>query len=137
VAFPTIYNGAFEDPDHTDRARIALMISNDVILRVAFEGHASVIDSRLVCSERGPATGDGGAPKRRADLRLCWDLAEDLLQMETGATTSTVLSAGIDRDRHRGPRRPRVRKAKPDIRRLQTLRDTRQGDPVRAMRRQE
>jgi hypothetical protein len=38
-----------------------------------------------------------------------------LRAQETGGTTSTVSSAGIDRDRHRGPRRPRVRKAKPDI----------------------
>jgi len=48
----TIYNGAFEDPDYAARARVALMMFNDVILRVAFEFHASVIDLRLVCSER-------------------------------------------------------------------------------------
>jgi lysophospholipase L1-like esterase len=47
----TIYNGAFEDPDYARRARVALMMFNDVILRVAFEHHASVIDLRLVCSE--------------------------------------------------------------------------------------
>jgi len=48
----TIYNGAFEDPDHAARARVALMLFNDVILRVAFEHHASVIDLRLVCGEK-------------------------------------------------------------------------------------
>jgi hypothetical protein len=47
----TIYNGAFEEPDYAARARVALMLFNDVILRVAFEHHASVIDLRLVCSE--------------------------------------------------------------------------------------
>jgi hypothetical protein len=47
----TIYNGALEDPDQAARARVALMLFNDVILRVAFEHHASVIDLRLVCSE--------------------------------------------------------------------------------------
>jgi hypothetical protein len=52
VTICTIYNGAFEDPDHAARARVALMLFNDVILPVAFEHHASVIDLRLVCSER-------------------------------------------------------------------------------------
>jgi hypothetical protein len=52
VTICTIYNGAFEDPDHAARARVALMLFNDVILRVAFEHHTSVIDLRLVCSER-------------------------------------------------------------------------------------
>jgi hypothetical protein len=52
VTICTIYNGAFEDPNHAARARVALMLFNDVILRVAFEHHASVIDLRLVCSER-------------------------------------------------------------------------------------
>ena len=52
VTICTIYNGAFEDPDQAARARVALMLFNDVILRVAFEHHASVIDLRLVCSER-------------------------------------------------------------------------------------
>ena len=36
----TIYNGAFEEPDLAARARLALMMFNDVILRVAFEHHA-------------------------------------------------------------------------------------------------
>ncbi len=33
------------------RARVALMMFNDVILRVAVEHHASIIDLRLVCNE--------------------------------------------------------------------------------------
>lgn len=48
----TIYNGALEDRSEAARARVALMMFNDVILRVAFEHHASVIDLRLVCNER-------------------------------------------------------------------------------------
>jgi len=52
VTLCTIYNGAFEDPDMAARARVALMLFNDVILRVAFEHHASAIDLRLVCNER-------------------------------------------------------------------------------------
>jgi len=48
----TIYNGALEDHDFASRARIALMMFNDVILRVAFEHRASVIDLRLVCNEK-------------------------------------------------------------------------------------
>jgi hypothetical protein len=47
----TIYNGAFDDADEARRARVALMLFNDVILRVAFEHRASVIDLRLVCNE--------------------------------------------------------------------------------------
>ncbi len=54
VAVCTIYNGAFEafdQPDFGHRARVALMMFNDVILRVAFEHHVSAIDLRLVCTE--------------------------------------------------------------------------------------
>jgi lysophospholipase L1-like esterase len=47
----TIYNGALEDPSEAGRARVALMMFNDVILRAAFAHHASVIDLRLVCNE--------------------------------------------------------------------------------------
>lgn len=47
----TIYNGALEDAAQAARARVALMMFNDVILRVAFEHRASVIDLRLVCHE--------------------------------------------------------------------------------------
>jgi hypothetical protein len=51
VTLCTIYNGAFEDTRLARRARVALMMFNDVILRVAFEHQASAIDLRLVCSE--------------------------------------------------------------------------------------
>ena len=48
----TIYNGALEDREVATRARVALMMFNDVILRVAVEHHASIIDLRLVCNEQ-------------------------------------------------------------------------------------
>jgi hypothetical protein len=46
----TIYNGNLE-PTQARLARMALMMFNDTILRVAFEHAADVIDLRLVCSE--------------------------------------------------------------------------------------
>ena len=72
----TIYNGAFEDPDEAARARVALMLFNDVILRVAFEHHASVIDLRLVCSEKADyanpiePSGQGGMKIAQAIARV-------------------------------------------------------------------
>jgi GDSL-like Lipase/Acylhydrolase family len=75
VTICTIYNGAFEDPDYAARARIALMLFNDLILRVAFEHHATVIDLRLVCSERADyanpiePSGPGGMKIARAIVR--------------------------------------------------------------------
>lgn len=47
----TIYNGHFEDPREARLARIALMLFNDVILRMAFEHRLDVIDLRSVCDE--------------------------------------------------------------------------------------
>ena len=46
----TIYNGNLE-ADVAPLARVALMMFNDVILRVAFELGLRVIDLRLVCTE--------------------------------------------------------------------------------------
>jgi len=46
----TIYNGCFEDPGFQRIASTALMLFNDVILRVAIESRLSVIDLRFVCS---------------------------------------------------------------------------------------
>jgi hypothetical protein len=48
----TIYNGNFPDPEFQRIASTALCVFNDVILRVAFEHGLTVIDLRLVCSER-------------------------------------------------------------------------------------
>jgi hypothetical protein len=71
----TIYNGAFEDRRLARRARVALMMFNDVILRVACEHQGSVIDLRLVCAD--PAdyanaiepSGPGGLNIAKAILR--------------------------------------------------------------------
>jgi hypothetical protein len=46
----TIYDGNL-DPAWAPLARVALMVFNDVILRVAFERAIDVIDLRLVCTE--------------------------------------------------------------------------------------
>src|SRR5688572_6214198 len=45
----TTYNGALEG-EQAKLARVALMTFNDVILRVAFEHAADVIDLRLICT---------------------------------------------------------------------------------------
>ena len=46
----TIYNGNFPDADFNRRARIALAIFNDVIVRVALARSLDVIDLRAVCT---------------------------------------------------------------------------------------
>jgi hypothetical protein len=46
----TIYNGNFNEIE-APLARVGLMMFNDVILRIAFEQHLSVIDLRLVCTD--------------------------------------------------------------------------------------
>ncbi len=46
----TIYNGNLENIQGR-LARVALMMFNDVILRVAFEERLTVIDLRLICTE--------------------------------------------------------------------------------------
>lgn len=46
----TIYEGNL-DPTWAPLARVALMVFNDVILRIAFEHAIDVIDLRLVCTE--------------------------------------------------------------------------------------
>jgi GDSL-like Lipase/Acylhydrolase family len=46
----TIFNGSFPDPDFQQIISTALMVFNDVILRVAIEFGIPVIDLRFVCS---------------------------------------------------------------------------------------
>jgi len=46
----TVYNGCFP-PDLAEPTRVALMLFNDVILRVAFEGQFTVLDLRSVCRD--------------------------------------------------------------------------------------
>jgi hypothetical protein len=46
----TIYNGCFPDPEYQRQISTALMVFNDVILRVGIEFGLTMIDLRLVCS---------------------------------------------------------------------------------------
>ncbi len=46
----TIYNGCFPDPIYQRLISTALMVFNDVILRVGIESELAMIDLRLVCS---------------------------------------------------------------------------------------
>lgn len=48
----TIYNGALPDPELQRRARTALIVLNDVIVRTAAAHRLPVIELRQVCSER-------------------------------------------------------------------------------------
>jgi len=71
----TIYNGNLGEPEGP-LARVGLTIFNDVILRIAFERHLSVIDLRLVCNDPSdyanpiePAS-PGGAKIARAIVNL-------------------------------------------------------------------
>jgi len=50
LAICTIYNGNFPDRQYQRLASTALMVFNDVILRVGFELALTVIDLRFVCS---------------------------------------------------------------------------------------
>jgi len=75
------------------------------------DSHLQVVDLNGSPHWTISATGSSVRQPEVAVLRLCWDLAEDLLDMETGAATTF---AGY-----------------------KTLRDSRQGDPVTAMWSQE
>lgn len=63
----TIYNGALSDPDDVRRARLALTMFNDVILRAAWERGCTVLELRLICVDPGDyanpiePSGRGGA----------------------------------------------------------------------------
>jgi hypothetical protein len=71
----TIYNGALEDPGQAARARLALMLFNDVILRAAIEHRLTAIELRLVCDQAEDyanpiePSGRGGLKIARAVLR--------------------------------------------------------------------
>ena len=70
----TIYNGNLEGIEG-GLARVALMMFNDVILRVAFEEQLPVIDLRLICTEAGDyanpiePSGRGGQKIAQAIMR--------------------------------------------------------------------
>ena len=46
----TVYNGRFPDPEYQRLISTALMVFNDVILRVGIEMNLTVLDLRLICS---------------------------------------------------------------------------------------
>ena len=71
----TIYNGAFEDPDYAARARVALMIFNDAILRMAFEHHLSVLDLRHWCAARGQTMRNPIEPSGQGGLKIAQAIA--------------------------------------------------------------
>ena len=48
----TIYEGALPDPLEASRARTALTLFNDVILRTAWRLRQQILELRLVCTER-------------------------------------------------------------------------------------
>ncbi len=50
LTLSTIYNGCFPNADYQRLASTALMVFNDVILRVGIEFSLSIIDLRFVCS---------------------------------------------------------------------------------------
>ena len=83
VTLCTIYNGALPEERQSALARVALMLFNDVIVRVAFELGASLVDLRLVCSE--PAdyanpiepSGPGGLKIARAVARAAGAIPGD------------------------------------------------------------
>jgi hypothetical protein len=50
LALCTIYNGCFPDPDFQRAVSTALMVFNDVILRVGIESGLPIIDLRFICS---------------------------------------------------------------------------------------
>jgi len=74
VTVCTVYEGALPDPAMQRRARIALNVFNDAIMRAAFEAGVPVIDLRLVCSDPGDYANpiepsvQGGAKIARAIL---------------------------------------------------------------------
>jgi lysophospholipase L1-like esterase len=76
VTLCTIYNGNLE-PERAEIARIALTLFNDVIVRVALEQSAALIDLRLVCNT--PAdyanpiepSGSGGRKIAQAIAETC------------------------------------------------------------------
>ena len=67
----TIYNGNLPG-DQAPSARVALMLFNDAILRIAFEFRLAVIDLRLICTDPSDyanpiePSGSGGARIARA-----------------------------------------------------------------------
>jgi hypothetical protein len=90
VTVCTVYNGNLPD-DQARSARVALMMFNDAILRVAFESCLDVIDLRLICTDASDyanpiePSGSGGAKIARA-------IARALGFVNDGASSSRVFA---------------------------------------------
>jgi hypothetical protein len=83
-----IYNGNLE-PDQAPLARIALMMFNDVILRVAFEQELSIIDLRLICNEEADYA-NPIEPSGRGGSKIATAIARS-----TGALTDKVRQSSV------------------------------------------
>lgn len=72
----TIYNGCFPDADFQRAVSTALMVFNDVIVRVGIESGLPIIDLRFVCSSKSDyanpiePSSDGGAKIARTIVNL-------------------------------------------------------------------
>ncbi len=87
----TIYNGNLE-ANQAVTARIALMMFNDVILRVAFEHHLPVIDLRLICNEPGDYA-NPIEPSGRGGRKIAGAIAR-MLGVTTGENAHSRVYAG-------------------------------------------
>ena len=82
TAVCTIYNGALPDPAEARRARMALTMFNDVIIRAALEQGCHLLELRHVCREQTDyanpiePSGQGGGKIARSLARLAGALNE-------------------------------------------------------------
>ena len=86
----TIYDGCFP-PDHAETTRVALMMFNDPILRVAFERQFTVLDLRYVC--RDPADyANPIEPSGSGGRRIAKAIAQALGIVDDAASHSRVFA---------------------------------------------
>jgi hypothetical protein len=90
VAVCTVYNGNLPE-EQAASARVALMVFNDAILRVAFQLRLCVIDLRLICADPSDyanpiePSGTGGA-------KIAHAIATSLGFVEGGGSRSSVIA---------------------------------------------
>ena len=87
----TIYNGCFPNADYQRLASTALMVFNDVILRVGIEYGLSIIDLRFVCSSPNDyanpiePSSHGGAKIARCILAAVEQAGKPVARVITGS----------------------------------------------------
>jgi hypothetical protein len=86
----TIYNANLR-PEVAALARIALMMFNDVILRVAFERHLAVIDLRLICNEPADYAREI-EPSGRGGRKIAAAISSSILGRDDSASQSRVFA---------------------------------------------